>query len=309
MRKDSNKVLNTSINEPAQYENCIKYEPHKDIIEISDMIVEFLSPEAASLMNTIPCPNTVLEIKEEGKLKGYFAAFMQVYVEKTIPMLLVQNDMIITQRDLRMFAELINYHVKKGNVFHSCSMIRPFVMELPSSGSRKKVMMGFYAFTNKGLSILNKQQLGFVSEDGKEMESLALIHKRMKREDVIKFTFDEFRNFIDCTNFQNALHGTDGIFNINIKMKQDGESYEYVCLKQSFSNNKDLAGFSLNHYHFNLTKKQKHEESIFHDKEDVSVEISRDKFVRAEMLGNSNRMSIETTEWEALLHWRTKSTK
>lgn len=109
-------------------------------------------------------------------------------------------------------------------------------------------------------------------------------------------TFDEFKDFIKTIP---APAQRMGIFSLDIKYR--GQTYNFHSLKENASYNDDLTGFGLNHHYGNVrelpTKK-----SIFHDSEDISIDIWRNEIKTIEKKSD-NEIHIKTTKWEGTLTW------
>lgn len=104
-------------------------------------------------------------------------------------------------------------------------------------------------------------------------------------------TFDEFKNFIDSVP---APAQRMGIFNLDIKYK--GKTYNFHSLKQNASFNTDLTGFGLNH-HFGNIRELPTKSSIFHDSEDVSVNIWREEIKSIEKVSDNEIKLVTTITW------------
>ena len=111
-------------------------------------------------------------------------------------------------------------------------------------------------------------------------------------------TFDEFKAFIKTVEVPAQRLG---IFRLEIKNKRN--KYDFHCLKESENYNEDAAGFSLNHYGWLNLPMPKSKRSQFHDEEDVSINIYRDKFIKAIKKVDENKILINTKNWSGILSW------
>jgi hypothetical protein len=109
-------------------------------------------------------------------------------------------------------------------------------------------------------------------------------------------TFDEFVKEVDSIPVPAQRLG---IFRVQLNNR--GKVYDFHNLKQTMSGNKDVTGFSLNHYGWLSLPKPKYKSSKVHDSEDVSIDISRDEFISAEKENNS--IQLETKTFKALITW------
>jgi len=109
-------------------------------------------------------------------------------------------------------------------------------------------------------------------------------------------TFDEFKDFIKSIPVPAQRMG---IFNLDIKY--NGDNYNFHSLKENASGNADLTGFGLNH-HFGNVRELPTKESIFHDSEDISIDIWREEIVNIEKKAE-REINIVTTKWEGTLTW------
>jgi hypothetical protein len=106
--------------------------------------------------------------------------------------------------------------------------------------------------------------------------------------------FNEFRTFISEIEVPTQRMG---IFNVTIDY--DGKKYHFYRLKENYSDNDDLFGFGLNHHHTNCSE-QPTKSSIFHDDEDVCIDIRRKDFISAENK-TENEIILKMKDWNAVL--------
>ena len=111
-------------------------------------------------------------------------------------------------------------------------------------------------------------------------------------------SFDEFKTFISTIEVPAQRMG---IFRLQIKNR--GKEYDFDRLKETASNNDDSCGFSLNHYRWLNLPKQRYKQSKFHDEEDVSVDIDRVEFVKANKVPDNNEIILEMKKWYAIVSW------
>lgn len=113
-----------------------------------------------------------------------------------------------------------------------------------------------------------------------------------------ELSFDEFKSFIKTIEVPAQRLG---IFRLKIKNKKN--KYDFHCLKESYSNDENSTGFSLNHYGWLNLPMPKTKHSQFHDEEDVGVDITRDKFIKAIKKDNENKILIKNKNWFGILSW------
>jgi len=107
-------------------------------------------------------------------------------------------------------------------------------------------------------------------------------------------TFDQFKEFIGAVDVPAQR---TGIFNLDIRYR--GKNYIFNDLKENAGHNEDLHGFGLNH-HFGCIQELPTRKSIFHDSEDVSIDIWRHEVVRITQESDT-RFLIETKKWTGTL--------
>lgn len=110
-------------------------------------------------------------------------------------------------------------------------------------------------------------------------------------------TFDQFKEFVKSIPVPAQRVG---IFNLCITYRKN--TYSFYSLKQDVSYDGDLMGFGL-HHHFGNIRELPTARSIFHDSEDVSIEIWRNE-VKAIEKKAANEIHIKTTKWEGTLTWQ-----
>jgi len=157
-------------------------------------------------------------------------------------------------------------------------------------------MMPFYRL--KGGTV--KDPKGIVMEISELMIPGEAIAPRTEK----KIDFDSFRELIATLTDEIPVKDPRvGPFNLDILYRR--KTYIFEKLKQSFSANEDSTGFSLNHY-FQLyplvSSNVRGEASVFHDSEDVSVDITRERFNWARVVG-AYKIEISTKKWFAVLTW------
>ncbi len=106
--------------------------------------------------------------------------------------------------------------------------------------------------------------------------------------------FNEFRSFIRSIEVPKQRMGV-----FNLEIIHEGEKYHFYNLKENCGYNDDLFGFGLNH-HFENCAEQPTKNSIFHDSEDVSVDIWRNDFVSAEKK-SENKVHLKMKDWGAMI--------
>ena len=106
--------------------------------------------------------------------------------------------------------------------------------------------------------------------------------------------FNEFKSFIKSIDVPTQRMG---IFNLNINYNR--RNYSFRSLKENYSANDDLFGFGLNH-HFENCAEQPTKRSIFHDEEDIDIDIWKDDFISAEK-ESENKINIKNKKWTAVL--------
>jgi hypothetical protein len=111
-------------------------------------------------------------------------------------------------------------------------------------------------------------------------------------------SFDEFKAFIHSIE---APAQRLGIFRLQIKNR--GKLYDFDRLKETATFNEDNCGFSLNHYGWMNFPKQNCKRSKFHDEEDVSIDIDRSEFVKANKVPDNNEIILEMKNWDAIVSW------
>lgn len=111
-------------------------------------------------------------------------------------------------------------------------------------------------------------------------------------------SFDEFKAFIHSIE---APTQRLGIFRVQIKNR--GKEYDFDRLKETATFNEDNCGFSLNHYGWLNLPKQNYKRSKFHDEEDVSIDIDRTEFVKANKVPDNNEIILEMKSWYAIVSW------
>ncbi len=106
--------------------------------------------------------------------------------------------------------------------------------------------------------------------------------------------FNEFKDFIKSIDVPVQRMG---IFDLDITYK--GKQYLFTSLKENASFNDDLMGFGLNH-HFGNIRELPTKSSIFHDSEDVSVDIWRNEVVEITKESDT-KVVIKTKKWTGIL--------
>ena len=136
-----------------------------------------------------------------------------------------------------------------------------------------------------------------------ELETYCMLSNRftlVKNVDAkIKFkAFYEFREYVESIPVPSQRLGS---FNIDINNK--GRMYSFKSLKTSVSLNNDLFGFSLNHYQGLGLPKQQYKTSVFHDNEDINVDIYECEFIEAYKMIYENKILLKTKRWSATITW------
>lgn len=107
-------------------------------------------------------------------------------------------------------------------------------------------------------------------------------------------TFEELKDFVNSIDTPSQRLG---IFDLTIYYRR--KWYIFVNLKLNAGNNPELLGFGLNH-HFDNIKDLPSKSSIFHDSEDVCIDIWKDLFVSAEKK-RDYAYRIKTKKWSGIL--------
>lgn len=113
-----------------------------------------------------------------------------------------------------------------------------------------------------------------------------------------ELTYGEFKELVDAIP---VTAQRLGIF--RVKLVNCGKRYYWESLKVSASYNPDSYGFSLNHYGWLNLPKQPFKRSQFHDEEDVSIDIDRDKFLWASKTEDRNEIHLSMKTWWAQINW------
>lgn len=124
-------------------------------------------------------------------------------------------------------------------------------------------------------------------------------------------TFAQARTYFQKLNQEKAIAGRLGIYTAHVIYRNAVYKFRNIKMNVSFSD--DIFGFGLNHYFWlpgNHIASMPTKTSIFHDNEDVSMDIKESQFVSAEL--STGRISddrigefvtIETKKFKVLISW------
>lgn len=124
-------------------------------------------------------------------------------------------------------------------------------------------------------------------------------------------SFSGVRDFFMKLDQERAVAGQLGIYTALVIYKHG--LYKFRNLKMNVSGSADIFGFGLNHYFWlpgNHIDTMPTRTSIFHDSEDVCIDVKEDQFVSAELSTGRIRafkdgpfVTIETKKCKVLISW------
>lgn len=127
----------------------------------------------------------------------------------------------------------------------------------------------------------------------------------------LQMTFAQARAFFNKLDQERAVAGSLGMYTAHVIYKN--ALYKFRNIKMNASPSADIFGFGMNHYFWlpgNHIASMPTRSSIFHDSEDVSVDIKEEQFVSAELSTGRIRafkegpfVTIETKKCKILISW------